>query len=353
MKTKVISLVRKNKLATKYLSYLKLLWHKYKSHNYNKFLETMEKYNSKENMRNRKYVSKIAKDAYFCNLFYKVTFREYFLYNFEFLSDTARKEFIGDIERKEMLEGYGDIKSREILSDKYKCYLKFKPFYKREIIKITGKDDKSIFEDFCKRYSSFIVKPSNLKQGIGIYKIDLKDFNSLNDVWAKINSGGVFKESVIEELVIQTEDLGKFHPSSINTIRFATYMKNNKLTELFAVLRMGQGGSVVDNASAGGIFAKINIETGIIDSYAREFKSRKQYIAHPDTQVLILGVQIPKWQELRQIVKTLAKSFPEYPYISFDFALTEKGWTMIEANERGGLDIYQLYGLGIRKAFEQ
>ena len=44
-----------------------------------------------------------------------------------------------------------------MLSDKYKSYIKFKEFYKRDIVKINGKEDKNIFEQFCKKHQKFIV----------------------------------------------------------------------------------------------------------------------------------------------------------------------------------------------------
>lgn len=160
---------------------------------------------------------------------------------------------------------------------------------------------------------------------------------------------------MLEELIEQSQELGKFHQNSVNTVRFATYAKNGKISNLFSIFRMGVGESVVDNASAGGIFAKIDIQTGIINSYAKTLKNANEYLRHPDTKICILGYQIPKWNELCEIAQEAAKAFQEYPYISFDFALTDEGWKMIEANARGGFDLYQMFGIeyGLSKKFKE
>ncbi len=97
---------------------------------------------------------------------------------------------------------------------------------------------------------------------------------------------------------------------------------------------MGMGDSVVDNVGAGGIVAKVDINTGIITSFGRQ-KNGKIFLKHPDTDNCIIGYQIPMWNELCTIIKKAALMFQTHSYISWDFALTEKGWIMVEANGTG------------------
>ena len=51
------------------------------------------------------------------------------------------------------------------------------------------------------------------------------------------NFRGGYGICILEELVVQIPDLGKFHPQSVNTIRFATYMKDGVLTKLEGTLQ--------------------------------------------------------------------------------------------------------------------
>ena len=304
----------------------------------------------KKDTENKKVVNKTVKDVLFCGTYYKISYDEYFLYKFIDLSNKKRREFIGDIERHEILDEleYNNEENANILSDKYKSYIKFKEFYKRDIVKINGKEDKNIFEQFCKKHQTFIVKPINLWQGKGVFIINQKDYKSLDNIWNEILKHG---EIVLEELIVQDKGLGKFHPESVNTVRFATYTKGNIVTKLFAVLRMGKGNSVVDNACVGGIIANIDLETGIINTEGKDY-SGNSYLKHPSTDICIVGQQIPKWDELLKIVEQVAKLFPEYKYISWDFALSEKGWVIVEINPDGDFRLYQVFD-GLRKKYEE
>lgn len=348
MKKIIKKIIYSNALFCKICARLKMVINKKQ---YEEFLKFMSDFYGEENMKNKKLVSKVAKEAFFCNLYYKVTFQEYFLYKFSELSNKKRKEFISRPEFIEIMDRIGENKQeyKNILDDKYKGYLKFKEYYKRDIIKINGKEDKNNFEEFCKKHDSFIVKPINSDKGKGVYRIDKKEYKSIEDIWSKILKDG---DVLLEELITQADGLGRFHPKSVNTIRFALYIKEGIVTKLFAILRIGQGDSVVDNASAGGIVAKIDLKTGIIVTPGLTFNGKK-YLKHPDSDVRIIGYQIPKWDELCSIAESATKLLPEYNYISWDFALTDNGWAIVEGNARGTFRIYQTFGEGIREKIEK
>lgn len=340
--------IKSKKILMKVFAQIKMITAK---SDYQIVLELIKKYYGEEVAKNKKYVNKIIKDAFFCIRYYKVTFKEYFIYNFKDFSDEKRKEFIGDIERSEILIklAKNNEKNLEILHNKWQTYLKFQDYYKRDVIAINGKEDKSKFEEFCKKHSTFLVKPNHLWQGLGVYKVNQSDYKSLDELWNEILK---YNESILEELIVQSDELAIFHPKSVNTVRFTTYAHDSKCTNLFAVLRIGKGDSLVDNASAGGITANIDLETGIIDTIGKTYNGDK-YIKHPDTNVCILGHQIPRWKELCETAEILAKRFQEYSFIAWDFALTEKGWVIVEANQVGAFDVYQQLGNGFRKKYEE
>ena len=121
---------------------------------------------------------------------------------------------------------------------------------------------------------------------------------------------------------------------------------------LFTFLRMGSGGGVIDNATAGGLAAAIDPETGIVTSEAcREDMSRM--LSHPDTGVQILGMQIPRWQELLALVDQLARVVPMQPFVGWDLALTPDGWCVVEGNYSGEFMFQLMNGRGYRREFEE
>ena len=72
-------------------------------------------------------------------------------------------------------------------------------------------------------------------------------------------------------------------------------------------------------------------------------------IFHPDSGCQILGMQIPRWDELRALGLELAAVLPEQKYISWDFALTDDGWVVVEGNCAGQFVCPQLTTLqGLR-----
>ena len=75
----------------------------------------------------------------------------------------------------------------------------------------------------------------------------------------------------------------------------------------------------------------------------------EEFIFHPDSKEKILGYQIPRWNEVINLAKQLSYSMKEWNYISWDFALTDECWVIVEANASGGLNTVQMHGEGIRE----
>ena len=153
---------------------------------------------------------------------------------------------------------------------------------------------------------------------------------------------------VAEELIRQSEEMAKFHPSSVNTIRVPTIRFDDGVQIIHPFMRIGQKGNCVDNAGAGGIICLIDPETHTIIEAADELGQR--YSVHPDTKEQIIGFQIPRWDELKQFANRLAQVVPENRYTSWDLALTDNGWVMVEGNRRGQFVGWQITSqVGFRK----
>jgi hypothetical protein len=98
------------------------------------------------------------------------------------------------------------------------------------------------------------------------------------------------------------------------------------------VFRIGRKGKVVDNANSGGIVVVVDQKTGILKTNGVDMHGNF-YEKHPDSNIVFKGYQIPKWTELLDLVEQIHRTeMPNYPYIGWDFALTDKGWVLIEGN---------------------
>ena len=236
-----------------------------------------------------------------------------------------------------------DKKSLRILGAKYATYQYFRPFFKRDIIRVKDNTDKNAFLDFSSRHNRFILKPSGQALGRGIRIINSEDFNNLDALFSDVLSSCTEKTSVVcEELINQHQSFSQIHPESVNSIRIFTYTNESDAVVVCAWLKAGQGNAVIDNGGAGGILAAIDEKTGVITTDAADEHARV-FPVHPDTGFVFKGFQIPQWDELLAMTKKMALMLPGVPLIGWDCALSEdKGWQLIEGNEMGQIVIIQV-----------
>jgi hypothetical protein len=89
----------------------------------------------------------------------------------------------------------------------------------------------------------------------------------------------------------------------------------------------------VDNVSAGGISADLDVETGYFDNPVM-LENRTRLIPtpfHPDTGEKIEGY-LPNWDYVKEQILKIAAAIPELEYFGFDVALTEDGIKLPEIN---------------------
>lgn len=282
--------------------------------------------------------SKIVKDMLFSRVFYAVSYKEYFLFQFEKLSDAEKRLYIGWHELDSYYTQLNKLGNPGVFENKSLTYLTFKPFYHREIVSITDPSNSSDFFNFFSRHSDGIIKPLDEYGGYGISLISITDNYSPEQAWDAFRSRTPF---ILEERIIQAPEMAQFYPQSVNTIRYNTFYHDGKLTRLQAVLRLGRGGSVVDNATAGGIYALVDTDSGKILGPARSFKGELFY-KHPDTGIQLEGNYVPHWDELNAILEQAVLIVPEQKQVGWDFALSTDGWVMVEGNTTPALQSFDL-----------
>lgn len=275
-----------------------------------------------------------------------VGFDEYLMYHFPELPEEKRREFVPTRERITICEKFNGTKNMYIYDDKAETYRRFKQYFHRDFLNCAGSHvDLNEFAAFVKKHNRFIVKPFAGANGIGIQIVDGKGKNP-NDLYLSLNRQ-YSKGFYVEELIKQSQEVGKFHPSSVNTLRVFTIRMNDRTVVLPAAWRVGQGGNIVDNGGSGGIFCALD-EDGVCYGTSDEFGRR--FEKHPDTGVQLIGTQFPRYHEAIILAKELAEVIPQNRYTGWDLALTDGGWILQEANDRGGVVAIQLpMARGVRK----
>lgn len=297
------------------------------------------------------FTAEIRKDMVSSLFRYGCSYEEYFFYNFLNIKDVDyRKSFITDLGRFTYFSKCNKYKNLHIFDDKKKTFDLYGKHYGRELLFLTENSQEE-FASFIQRHPRIIAKLLNLSCGIGIELIDTTTYESIEELFHHLIST---KHLLIEEVLPQSEELARLHPSSVNCARVATILvgnKDNYEVEVFhPFLKIGRHNSIIDNGvSVRGIVVKIDKETGKLCSDGCDEDGRR-FSEHPETGVVLKGYQLPDWEQAMQLVKELALILPSNRYIGWDIAHTDAGWVVVEGNARGQFIGQQMADVVGRKA---
>ncbi len=214
-------------------------------------------------------------------------------------------------------------------------------FYKEKCHEIGTKADllkffENTFSD--RKVDALFVRPYSLYGGDGIFKLRATDFADTLDAHFEHFMKGGF---IITECIVQHPQIAKIHNSSVNSIRFLTYIDDTKEVQIVsAFMRFGTGSRIIDNACAGGFFIGIDMPSGRLKEkgYRLALYSGKEVFEHPDSKFKLEGFEIPYFKEACDLVKKAVQHIPDR-LIGWDVAISTNGPVIIEANEGPGLHI--------------
>lgn len=162
---------------------------------------------------------------------------------------------------------------------------------------------------------------------------------------------------LVEERLVQHEALEALHPSSVNTVRMITVMRDGEPFVIRRVLRVGVGASTIDNWAAGGIGIDVD-SSGRLSRYGvykPQFKPdyTGRVEKHPDSQIAFEGFEIPYFQEAIDMVLRAHRVFDQCFSVGWDIAITTRGPVWVEGNADWDNEFPQAAGGGLRREFEQ
>ena len=104
----------------------------------------------------------------------------------------------------------------------------------------------------CQNMDKVIIKPSRKSGGNGVQVFSAK--NGITDLSGK-SIKQLFNEYnnnfTIQDWIHQHERMAALNPTSVNTIRVLSYRSGMEVLIIYAVVRIGRSGSVIDNQCAG------------------------------------------------------------------------------------------------------
>ncbi len=292
---------------------------------------------------------RLEKDMIQSMLALEITPLEYFLFDFPHLSYSERTTYLSDAERWRVLHEIFGEKVRSDHSDKWRFYNLMKPYFHREACKVGPDATKEDFFDFFSRHPRFFVKELTGCFGKNAYMLEPKDKEEAEAVYKKLYENGSW---ILEEPIIQSKEMASWNPTSVNTIRVASFLTREGVHHnLMPFFRAGRKGFIVDNGFRGGLGAGIDVETGRVCTEGFD-EHGNHYEQHPDSGVHYMGWQMPDWDALLRLTEEMHRSLPScHRYVAFDLAHTAQGWVLVEGN--WGQMLYNQRGArrGVRKEF--
>lgn len=279
---------------------------------------------------NQSQTDSLQNDVWFCWFAYGFLPEEYFCYELQNKNYEERKGFISEIDKSKYVFQMNDIVDIQILNDKVKTYEHFKKYYRRDAICIKDHSDYDMFRSFVGKHPAFVKK--NVYESVG-RSVSLVDLSSCNEQEIKETFDRIIRDGkhILEERVIQGSATAAFHKNSVNTVRCITFNTKQGIADQYYFMKIGRGGSFIDNGGAGGILVGINRETGCLNTDGFDEFDRR-YARHPNTGIDFIGYQLPAWQELRELCCEISAQLPTVRYIGWDLAYTDDGWVIIEGN---------------------
>ena len=271
-------------------------------------------------------------DMMFCRLAYGFLPSEYIVFDLEEKTPEERKTFISDTDSKEFGYSVNDITTMQRIIDKAQSYENYSKYFKRDAVVVEKKTDYDKYCTFISKHPVFVKKVALSSMGKGIELVDLREQRlSEEEYFVRLISTGKY---LLEERVIQVPEMARFNPSSVNTIRCITLKTDRGVEIPWCFMRTGRNGAFVDNGGSGGLIIGVDADSGAVFSDGID-EYNNVYKVHPDTKVSFIGSVVPQWEDMIAFCKKAAAEFNDVRYLSWDMALTENGWIVIEINEVG------------------
>lgn len=181
--------------------------------------------------------------------------------------------------------------------------------------------------------SKLIIKPSvEGSSGVGV-----RCFEKRNNAWYIYGGNDILNlqyiekeygnDFIIQEFLEQHESINHFCSTSVNTLRLTLYrsVKNDECVVPSAIMRIGNQGSIVDNAHAGGCYVGIDVESGklknsVLDQYGRRYRIFNE-IDFTEEQKIPYDL----WMNVLQFAKSIGKYIPHHRLLALDLMIDKNG----------------------------
>lgn len=192
---------------------------------------------------------------------------------------------------------------------------------------------------FDNHVTRIIIKPATDQGGHGIVFFSRKEgdqrfVNNKGEILTIEWLESTYKtDFLIQEAFEQSDYIGQFNPTSVNTIRVNTYrdVYTGEIHYLGGALRIGSKGADVDNASAGGGFVGINANGILMNTVFDKYGNASSVFNGIDFSTS--HFEIPNYEAVKQFAIMVSTRFPHMGLFAMDIVLDKHNTPkLIEVN---------------------
>lgn len=277
-------------------------------------------------------------DMIWCFFRYRIRFLHYRVFGFAAVRGKLRKTYMTMADNYLVNDKLNDSDHIDILQNKTVFLQHFKEYTRRSFIDLRECGAEG-FARFCEGKSSVFAKSLSDFGGHGITEEVISPDTDLNALYKTLFDR---KQYLIEEKIVQHEELNRLCPVSVNTIRIVTVNYKGQVHFMYALMRIGDGKSPVDNICRGGMYVKVYRDGSISpDAFCDDLCV--YYQKHPMTGTEFKGFIVPYYKEAEEMCIKAAAAEPGVGYIGWDVAITPTGPVIVEGNAYPGFDMCQNY----------
>ena len=282
----------------------------------------------------------LAGDILGCSVKYTTSFKEYFMYRFFNHDRATRGTYAGSGVMHRFTTQMNDRQRWDIFRSKALFYQHFGQLMGRQCLYLQESTPEAFaFADWIAERPLVVAKPNYGARGRSVAFVDTTRVRP-EEIFATLLRKG---QDFIEEPIRQHEALQKLNPSCVNTIRVITICTETEVDVIGTVMRLGVGGSQVDNMFTGGIAAPVDPATGqVYHAALSNAPWSPHYEVHPDTQEPILGFQVPLWGSVLELARCAARIVPGVRTVGWDIAVTSAGAILVEGNDNWNVALWQI-----------
>ncbi len=279
----------------------------------------------------------ILMDMLVCAIRYEAGYIDYTLFGMYDMTHEQRKDILTRGKNTKYVSALNKREDFHYFNNKSEFLALFDKECGRDHLDL-NQGDITDFEAFIERHPVFMAKPEAGLCGKGIEKIHSEGESPIS-LYNALKTNG---QTLLEEVLEQHDKVNHLYPDAINTVRMVTMTDDEGTPHLlYAAMRLGSGGAVVDNFNSGGMVIPVEPEEGRLIGVAVN-KAGMTFENHPDTGVKFDGYQVPCWKTCRKLALQAAVRMPTIRFVGWDLAITPKGPVLVEGNHYPGHDIYQL-----------